>query len=137
MTTISDLRTNIAALVPNLQQWQAHISDIESMDAECASAEAKLAAVKKDLAGWKSDVKEATGQYNDIVKKANEKLAKLEVLDREIKAKSKKLAEINVALSKFPERALESFNAELVGRVGELSQLITKIIATLRQQQGG
>jgi chromosome segregation ATPase len=129
----------IASAISNLQLFRDQWGAVENAKAELAKVQSRIDAAKREDAGWKNEVKEVQHAYDDILRKANQKQAENEKLDREIRAKSKKLSEVNAALAALPqlERQLEQFDAEIGRRAGELRNIIATQITTLRQQQQG
>ena len=87
------------------------------------------------------EVKEALQYRDKYLAEAREKLAEGQRLDKENKTKSKKLSEVNSALSGLPEleRRIQRLDAEFRGKAGDVSNLVGELIKTLReqQQQGG
>ena len=132
--TQSDIQRAIGDLQQLRQQW----SGVESIDQEREKVEAKLDAVKANVVAMRAEFSEVKRSYDQILAKAHAEQAKLEKLEREVKAKTKKLAEVNAAFAQLPEleRRLERLDAEFRGKAGEVSNLLGELLKTLRQQQG-
>jgi len=134
-TTAEQIKTNIDAILPNLQTFAEKQGEMES---DLVKGEAKLAAVKQNIAAMRAEFNEIKRAHDDILKKAHAEQAKLEKLEGEVKKKSKELAARGAALSGLPDLAhrLERLDAEFRGKAGEVSNLVGELIKTLRQQQG-
>jgi septation ring formation regulator EzrA len=135
----TEAQSTIASAISNLQHFRQEWGAVENAKAELTKIQSSIASAKRDVAGWKNEVREVKAAYDDILRKANAAQAENEKLDREVKARSKRLAEVNAALAALPdlERQLEGFDAEIGRRAGELRNIIATQIATLRQQQQG
>jgi len=132
-------QTDIQRAIGDLQTLREQWSGVESIDKEREKAEAKLAAAKQNVVAMRAEFNEVKRAHDDILKKALAKQSELEKLDAELKRKSKRLADINAALSGFPEleRRIERLDAEFRGKAGEVSNLIGELLKTLREHQGG
>jgi chromosome segregation ATPase len=135
MTT--EAQSTIASAISNLQLFRDQWGAVENAKAELAKIQSQIEGAKREAARWKNEFREVKAAYDDILKKAHAKQAELEKAEDEVKARTKRLAEVNAALAKLPdlERQLEQFDAEIGRRTGELRNIVTTQIQTLRQQQ--
>jgi chromosome segregation ATPase len=97
---IKQLRENIHSVVANLKA----LGDVEDGRAELAAVRAQIDVAKRDLAGIKTEFAEVKRAHDDILRKAHEKQAELEGLEREIKKKSEEQANLNNWLSKIRQQ---------------------------------
>jgi DNA repair exonuclease SbcCD ATPase subunit len=139
MTDLAQAQSTIASAISNLQLFRDQWGAVENAKAELAKVQSQIETAKKEGAGWKNELKEVQHAYDDILRKAHQEQAKLEKLEGEVKARSKKLADINAALAALPqlEQQLEQFDADIGRKSAEVRGMIATQIKTLRQQQGG
>jgi chromosome segregation ATPase len=139
---LRDAQGGVNRIIGDLQTLREQWEGVESIDAERAKAEAKLAAAKQNVAGMRSEFAEVKHAHDEILKKGLEKQDALEKLDREIKQRRGELAKINAEFNKI--RALLVEFAKLgddfrvlsevtAGKLSEFNAAMNK----LRAQLGG
>ena len=118
-------QSDIQRSVGDLQQLRDQLSGVESIDAERKKAQAKLDAVKANVAGMRAEFNEVKVAHDKILTKALEDQAKLEKLQAEIKRRSKELAAINAELAKIPDklRGFDKFVTDLRRESEKLAQI--------------
>src|SRR5262249_25381757 len=118
-------QSNIQRAIGDLQTLREQWSGVETIDAERKKAEAKLDAVKQNVAGMRAEFNSVKNAHDQILKKAHEEQAKLTKLEGEVKRGSKELAEINAALAEIPGklRGFDKFVADLRHESDKLAQI--------------
>jgi septal ring factor EnvC (AmiA/AmiB activator) len=79
------------SILPTLKELGEQLGGLDEMEKEIAKKQAQLDTVKHNLKIMRLELDEVKGQYNDMVKKANEEVAKLERARREREVEEKKL----------------------------------------------
>src|SRR5262249_44192116 len=111
--------------IGDLQQLREQWSGVESIDKEREKAQAKLDAVKQNVAGMRGEFNEVRRAHDDILKKAHAAQTELERMEREIKKRKGEVAAINAELAKISDklRGFDRFVAVLRRESDKLAQL--------------
>jgi DNA repair exonuclease SbcCD ATPase subunit len=91
----------LSGIITELRTLGDQAGDIEELTKETAKAQARLDALKRDLASWKQEIVEAKHSRDRYLNEAREKLAESERLDKEIKAKREEVSTLNDWINKI------------------------------------
>ena len=121
----ANTQSDIQRAIGDLQQLREQWSGVESIDKEREKAQAKLDAVKQNVAGMRGEFNEVRRAHDDILKKAQAAQTELQRMEREIKKRKGELAGINAELAKIPDklRGFDKFVADLRRESDKLAQL--------------
>jgi chromosome segregation ATPase len=133
----AETQSNIQRAIGDLQNLREQWSGVETIDKEREKAEAKLDAVRQNVAGMRAEFNEVKRAHDQILAKAHEDQAKLEKLQSEIKRKTAELTKIHGDFTKL-RQLLREFEALEPG-FQKLTSLMTNTKAavnSLRAQLG-
>jgi chromosome segregation ATPase len=105
-----ETQSGIQRAIGDLQTLKEQWSGVESIDKERDKAQAKLDAVKQNVAAMRGEFNEVKHAHAQILTKAREDQAKLQGLQGEIKRKSAELTKINAEFDKL-RQLLREFEA--------------------------
>src|SRR5215472_17010189 len=94
MMTAAETQSHIQRAVGDLQTLKEQWAGVESIDKEREKAQAKLDAVKQNVAAMRAQLNEVKRAHDQILAKAHADQAKLSKLEVEIKRKTAELTKI-------------------------------------------